>query len=130
MHKLTFFPLDNADCCRMDLDDGRKILFDYANVRNPDDDQDKRCDLPTLLLEDLEQADKDKYEVVAFTHLDNDHVCGAPSFFYFEHAEKYKVEGRPKIDELWVPAAALVEEGLDDDARVIRSESRYRFKQK
>jgi hypothetical protein len=130
MHKLTFFPLGNADCCRMDLDDGRKILFDYANVRNADDDQDKRCDLPTLLMEDLEQADKDKYEVVAFTHLDNDHVCGAPSFFYFEHAEKYKVEGRPKIGELWVPAAALVEEGLDDDARAIRSEARYRFKQK
>jgi hypothetical protein len=130
MHKLTFFPLGNADCCRIDLDDGRKILFDYANVRNPDDDQDKRCDLPTLLLEDLKQADKDKYEVVAFTHLDNDHVCGAPSFFYFEHADKYKVEGRPKIGELWVPAAALVEEGLDDDARVIRSEARYRFKQK
>jgi hypothetical protein len=81
-------------------------------------------------MEDLEQADKDKYEVVAFTHLDNDHVCGAPSFFYLEHAEKYKVEGKPKIDELWVPAAALVEEGLDDDARVIRSEARHRFKQK
>jgi hypothetical protein len=130
MHKLNFFPLGNADCCRIDLDSGRKLLFDYANVRDPKDDKDKRCDLPALLMEDLELADKDNYEVAAFTHLDNDHCCGAPDFFYLEHADKYKIKGRPKIDELWVPAAALVEEGLEDDARVIRAEARYRFKQK
>jgi hypothetical protein len=81
-------------------------------------------------LEDLELASKDKYEVVAFTHLDNDHCCGSQDFFYLEHADKYQVKGRPKITELWVPAAALVEEGLEDDARVIRAEARYRFKQK
>lgn len=130
MHKLTFFPIGNADCCRIDLDSGRKILFDYANMRDSEDESDKRCDLPTLLKEDLESAGKDGYEVVAFTHLDNDHVCGAPEFFYLEHADKYKVKGRPKIKELWVPAAALVEEGVEDDGRVIRAEARYRFKQK
>jgi glyoxylase-like metal-dependent hydrolase (beta-lactamase superfamily II) len=130
VHKVTFFPLGNADCCRIDLHDGRKILFDYANTRNPDDESDRRCDLPTLLAEDLESADKNEFDVVAFTHLDDDHVCGAPDFFYLEHAEKYRVKGRPKIGELWVPAAALVEEGLDGDARVIRGEARHRFKNK
>ena len=25
MHKLNFFPLGNADCCRIDLDGGQKI---------------------------------------------------------------------------------------------------------
>lgn len=130
MHKLTFFPLGNADSCRIDLNDGRKILFDYANMRDPNDEDDTRCDLPSLLMEDLELAEKDKFEVVAFTHLDNDHVCGAPDFFYLEHADKYKVEGRPKIEELWVPAAALLEEGLEDDARIVRAEARYRFRQK
>lgn len=130
MHKITFFPLGNADCCRIDLHDGRKILFDYANTRNPDDEDDRRCDLPTILMEDLESADKSDFDVTAFTHLDDDHVCGAPDFFYLEHAEKYRVKGRPKIGELWVPAAALVEEGLEGDARVIRSEARYRFKAK
>jgi hypothetical protein len=130
MHKLNFFPIGNADCCRIDLDSGRKLLFDYANVCDPKDDKDKRCDIAALLMEDLELADKDKYEVVAFTHLDNDHCCGAPDFFYLEHADKYKIKERPKIGELWVPAAALIEEGLEDDARVIRAEARYRFKQK
>lgn len=128
MHKLTFFPLGNADCCRIDLHDGRKILFDYANTRTPEDETDKRCDLPVLLQEDLDASKRDGYEVGAFTHLDDDHVCGAPNFFYLQHAEKYRVNGRPKIHELWVPAAALVEEGLVGDARVIREEARYRFK--
>jgi len=59
MHKLTFFPLGNADCCRIDLHDGRKILFDFANMRDPKDENDKRCDLPTLLDEDLESSQKD-----------------------------------------------------------------------
>ena len=81
-------------------------------------------------MEDLESADKSDFDVTAFTHLDDDHVCGASDFFYLEHAEKYRVNGRPKIGELWVPAAALVEEGLEGDARIIRSEARYRFKAK
>lgn len=130
MHKLTFFPLGNADCCRIDLHDGRKILFDYADTRCADDENDKRCDLPALLQEDLDITEKKGYDVVAFTHLDDDHVCGAPKFFYLEHAQKYQEDHRPKIDELWVPAAALVEEGLTGDSRVIREEARYRFKAK
>jgi len=130
VHKLNFFPLGNADCCRIDLHDGRKILFDSANTRNPDDENDGCCDLPTILMDDLKLAEKREFDVTAFTHLDDDHCCGASDFFYLEHADKYRVKGRPKIGELWVPAAALVEEGLEGDARVIRSEARYRFKAK
>ena len=55
---------------------------------------------------------------------------GRQNIFYLEHAEKYQVKGRPRIGELWVPAAALVEEGLEGDARIIRSEARHRFKAK
>ena len=42
MAKLTFFPLGNADCCRIDLDVGQKLLFDFANVRDPSDPGDRR----------------------------------------------------------------------------------------
>src|SRR4051812_32911973 len=103
VHKLNFFPLGNADCCRIDLHDGRKILFDYANTRNQDDESDRRCDLPTILIDDLKLAEKGEFDITAFTHLDDDHCCGAPDFFYLEHADKYRVKGRPKIGELWVP---------------------------
>jgi hypothetical protein len=130
MHKITFFPLGNADCCRIDTTAGKKFLFDYANRRNPEDESDKRIDLPTELWADLDGAKRDSYDVVAFTHLDDDHVDGAPEFFFLEHAEKYQKDKRAKIGEMWVPAAVIVEDRPDGDAGVVQAEARYRLKQK
>jgi hypothetical protein len=45
MHKLRFFPLGNADCCRIDLEGGEKILFDYADTRGDGNSTDLRIDL-------------------------------------------------------------------------------------
>ena len=129
MHQITFYPLGNADSYRIDLVGGEKLLIDYANVANPDDPNDRRIALASELRRDLEGAGRDSYDVVAFTHLDDDHVCGAADFFYLEHAAKYQGGKRIKIDELWVPAAAITEEGVDGDARVIRAEARHRLKQ-
>ena len=47
--KVHFFPLGNADTLRLDLADGRKVLVDYADMRNDDDPYDLRCDLPDEL---------------------------------------------------------------------------------
>lgn len=127
MHTVTFYPLGNADCCCVTLDQGQKLLFDYAHMRNPDDKNDRRIDLPTVLKNDLGQ--RDYYDVVAFTHADNDHVCGAASFFHLQHAVTYQGAGRIRINELWVPAAMIIEPGLKDDARVLQAEARHRLKQ-
>jgi hypothetical protein len=108
--KLTFHPLGNADCTRFDLADGRKMLVDYADMRNPDDSSDLRIDLPRGLKSDLRTAGRDYYDVVLITHLDDDHCGRADEFFWFEHATKYQGDGRIKIRELWVPAAAILEE--------------------
>ena len=105
--KLTFHPLGNADCTRIDLADDRKILIDYADMRNPDDRWDTRIDLPTELKADLRAAKRDYYDTVCFTHLDNDHCCGAHDFFWWDHAKKYQGEGRIKIKTLWVPAGEI-----------------------
>src|SRR5690606_14646595 len=70
MPKVTFYPLGNADSTLIDLTNGEKILFDYANRRCPDDKEDKRADLPVELRKDL--GSRDYYDVVAFTHLDQD----------------------------------------------------------
>ncbi|MGD9724441.1 MAG: hypothetical protein AB7O59_24445 [Pirellulales bacterium] len=130
MHTLTIFPLGNADCCRIDLACGKKILFDYANTRDPDDKYDLRCDLEQELRDDLQDADRDYYDVVAFTHLDEDHYKRATEFFWFAHSRKYQGEGRIKIAELWVPAAAITEEDCDkEEACAIQDEARYRLKQ-
>jgi hypothetical protein len=100
-----------------------------ADKRDPKDPYDKRIDLAAEVRRDLDDANRDYLDVVCFTHLDTDHVKGSREFFWFEHAACYQVPGRIKIRELWVPAAAVTEEGADDDARVIRQEARYRLKQ-
>jgi len=127
MVTLTFFNLGNADTCRINLRDGRRILIDYADKRDPDDYSDKRCDLPKLLSDDLADAELDGYTVVAFSHLDIDHVKGAADFFEFDHADKYRGADRKKIEMLWVPASAITEENLKDDSWVIRQEARHRL---
>lgn len=128
MPKITFFPIGNADCYRIDLDNGMKFLFDYAHMRNEEDAKDKRIDLPTELKGDL--GKRDNYDIVAFSHLDKDHINRSTEFFWLRHAEKYQGVGRIIINELWVPAAAITEEGVEDEAKIIRAEARYRLKQK
>ena len=127
MHTVTFYPLGNADSIKVDLANGRSLLFDYANTGDPEDKDDLRIDLAAQLRTELSKAQRKSFDVVAFTHLDDDHVTGAPDFFHLEHASKYQGEGRIEIEELWVPAAAITETGLTGDKRVIQSEARYRL---
>lgn len=127
--KVQFFPLGNADTFRIDLADKRKILVDYADMRSPDDDDDLRCDLPNELRRDLAKAGRNAYDAVCVTHLDNDHCKGFGEFFWLRHAKTYQDDDRIGIGELWVPAAAILEEGLDSDARLVRAEARYRLKE-
>jgi ribonuclease BN (tRNA processing enzyme) len=128
MHKVTFYPLGNAESIQIDLHNGQKILFDYANQGDPDDPDDLRIDLQKALKDDLHLADRDDFDVVAFTHLDDDHIQGMSEFFYLEHAQKYQGEGRIKIKTLWVPAAAIVEPGCKDEARILQAEAKHRLR--
>lgn len=128
MHKLNFYPLGNADTCLIELEKSKMLLFDYANLRNPAYESDKRIDLATDLRNTLDAAKRDYIDVVAFTHGDDDHVHGAPEFFHLEHADKYQGKGRIKIRELWVPAAMILEEGVLDDCKILRAEARHRLK--
>ncbi len=127
--KVHFFPLGNADTLRIDLADRRKVLIDYADMRSADDEDDLRCDLPTELRRDLSKAGRDHYDAVCITHIDNDHCKGFGKFFWLEHAKAYQDDDRIRITELWVPAAAVMEENLKDDARLIRAEARHRLKE-
>jgi hypothetical protein len=130
MHRITFYPVGNADCSTIDLENGKCILVDFGDERDPEDDSDKRINLAAALREDLSAANRSNFDVVAFTHLDRDHICRATEFFYLEHAKKYQHKDRIKIGTLWVPAAALFEENLEDEAKIIQQEARYRFRSK
>lgn len=127
--KLAFHPLGNADTTRIDLQDGRKLLVDYADMRDPADRFDFCIDLPAELRRDLRAANRDFYHVVVFTHLDRDQTCGASDFFWFDYAAAYQSEGRIRIRELWVPAGAITETGTEACARVIWQEVRHRLKE-
>jgi hypothetical protein len=125
---LTFFPLGNADTTLIRLANDDLVLLDYANVRSATDATDKRTDLPNALRDELDDAGRKSFRVVAFTHLDDDHIRGARDFFWFDHASSLQGGERVKIDELWVPAAAITETGLDGDAWTIRAEARHRLR--
>ncbi|WP_294390569.1 hypothetical protein [uncultured Sphingomonas sp.] len=125
MHTVTFFPIGNADSCLIELENGRRALFDFADMRNPNDENDKRCDLAQEIRDRM--GKHKEIDVVAFTHLDTDHCKGAKDFFHLEHAEKYQGEGRYKIKTMWVPANAILEVGVKGQARTLRAEARHRF---
>ena len=72
--------------------------MDFADVKCYEDSTDKRIALPNRLRADLNG--RDYYDVVAFTHLDDDHVRGSSDFFHLEYASQYQGEGRIKINEL------------------------------
>lgn len=125
---MTFFPLGNADTTLLRLANDDLVLLDYANMRGSEP-TDKRIDLPKALRDELDDADRDSFRVVAFTHLDDDHIKGASEFFWFDYARIHQGLDRIKIDELWVPAAAITETDLEGDAWTIRQEARHRLKE-
>lgn len=127
MHKVKFYPIGNADTCFIHLDNDRRIIFDYANTFDPNDDDEKRVDLEKHIREDI--GDSKKVDVFAISHLDKDHYQGASEIFWLEHALKYQSRDRIKIETLWVPAAAILEEGITDEGRVLRTEARHRLKE-
>lgn len=130
MHTMTVFPLGNADSFRIDLENGKKLLFDFAATRISEDEDDLRCDLAKELRDDLEKSNRGYFDIVAFSHLDKDHFRGASEFFFLEHANKYQSDERIKMSIMWVPAAFITEQGPDDEeARILQREAHYRFKE-
>ena len=117
---ITFFPEGNAECVLLELNNGKRMLMDYANMHSSDSRY-------TDLTESLKNVDT--FDVVMFTHPHDDHVKGAADFFYFDHAIKYRTGERAKIKELWISAAFFLDVNPCEDARVIRQEARYRLKE-
>jgi hypothetical protein len=130
MGKATFYPIGNADTCLLQLNNGMVFFFDYADTHDPEEKDDKRIPLAKNFKEDLGWPKRDYVDVGAFTHGDIDHLKGAPEIFWLEHAAKYQGADRIKINEMWVPAALIVEEGSEDETKIIRAEARYRFLRK
>ena len=128
MHQVRFYPVGNGDCSQIVLANKKRLLFDYCHRRKAEDEDDPRIDLKAVLSEELAAAGRKGFEVVGLTHLDDDHIANSTEFFHLKHAKKYQGAGRKTIDELWVPAAAILEKGLSGEAAVWRSEARHRLR--
>ena len=130
MSDISFFPVGNADTCLLTTDNGQQLLFDFAAPKNQGG-EDRRIELDKELKDRLARSGRDYYDVVSFSHLDKDHFAGSSEFFYFEHAKKYQGEGRIYINEMWVPAAAILESQWEQstEGRIIQAEARHRLKE-
>lgn len=74
------------------------------------------------------------FDVVAFTHLDQDHYDGMTEFFYLDHDAAYQGKvgdrDRIKMNTMWVPAAVITEDLEEEESKVVQAEARYRLKKK
>jgi hypothetical protein len=128
MPTLTFYPLGNADACLIDLANGEKLLFDCGDQRDATDPFDRRIDLSKALHDNFAAAKKTSIEVLAITHLDRDHYNRATELFWLEHSEKYQSSDRIRVDEIWVPAAVIIDDEVDaDEGKVLQAEARHRL---
>ncbi len=130
-HEVVFYPVGNGDTTQIILAGGRRVLFDFCHRGQAEDPGTPEIDLRARLKADLKKAERDYFDVVAFTHADLDHIQGSTEFFELQHAKKYHGEGRIKIRELWVPAAMLLEEADNDHQMeefvLLRQEARHRL---
>lgn len=132
VHTVRFYPVGNGDSSQVILAGGKRLLFDYHHLASSEEDG-VEIDLAKQLRDELKAAKKKSFDVVAFTHGDLDHIRGSTDFFVLEHSTTYQGGERIPIDELWVPAAMLLEEcekdQLKNEVYIWRREARYRLKQ-
>lgn len=130
-HQIVFYPVGNGDTTQIILDNGRRILLDFRHLPRGEDTSTPEIDLKQRLSSELKDAKRDYFDVVAFTHADNDHIQCSTEFFELQHAAKYQGDGRIKITELWVPAAMVVESAANDTQSnefvILRQEARHRL---
>ena len=129
---VTFYPVGNGDTSLVKLQNGRWVLLDFRHQAQGEDSSSPIIDLSKRLREELDAAARNEFDVVAFTHGDEDHIGGSTAFFHLDHSSKYQGGKRAKIRTLWVPAAMLLDKGADatecDECDVWRKEARYRLK--
>lgn len=133
MHQVVFYPVGNGDTSQIILENGKRILLDFRHLSKAENPNDPAIDLNARLRQELRDANKPCFDVVAFTHGDGDHICGSTDFFELRHNSKYQGEGRITVPELWVPAAMILEEaGHDnrgDEFILWRQEARHRLRE-
>ena len=133
MHQIKFYPVGNGDTCQIILINERRILLDYRHLKSSEDLASGLFNLKQALTDELKKAQRNYFDVVAFTHADDDHIANSSEFFELMHSPAYQGNGRIKIRELWVPAAMILEtttrEGQGAEFVTWRREARHRLRE-
>ncbi len=133
MHKIIFYPVGNGDTSQIILENGKRVLIDFRHIKLSENDQAPEINLQETIRQELRSANRDYIDVLTFTHGDKDHIENSTEFFELLYAEKYQGDHRIKINELWVPAAMILESASTDQQSeefvIWRQEARYRLKQ-
>lgn len=133
MHQIIFYPVGNGDTSQIILENGKRFLFDFRHLKKTEDGEGPEINLKDRLKDELEKVKKKSFDVVAFSHSDADHIENSTEIFELRHADKYQGKDRIKIDELWVPAAMIIETASSEEQSsefvIWRKEARHRLKE-
>ncbi|WP_232829602.1 ComEC/Rec2 family competence protein [Pseudomonas amygdali] len=80
-HQVIFYPVGNGDTTQIVLSAGRRVLFDFCHRGTAEAPDTPEIDLKARLKADLQEINRDYFDVVAFTHADLDHIQGSTDFF-------------------------------------------------
>lgn len=107
-HIIKFYPVGNADCTLVKLDNGRTIIIDccFHEVTKDENGTPTSFDVKGDLLKELSTDNGHPYvDLFVNTHPHNDHIVGFTDHFYCGKTEDYddkKDAGKIIVGELWV----------------------------
>ena len=133
-HIIKYYPVGNADCTLIKLDNGKTILVDCQILADLTDGHGKQImfDVKEDLLSELKKDSLERPFVDLFisTHPHDDHCKGfAENFYHGDVADYDKDKNKNEIiiEELWITPRGL-NNGLSAPAEDIRKEAKRRRK--
>lgn len=133
-HTIKYYPVGNADCTLIKLDNGKTIIVDCQILEDITDGNGKQVmfDVKADLLSELKKDGSGRPFVDLFisTHPHDDHCKGFGTNFYHGDVEDYdkdKNKDQIIIEELWITPRGLKND-LSAPAEDVRKEAKRRRK--
>ena len=133
-HIIKYYPVGNADCSLIKLDNGMTVIVDCQILADLTDGKGKQVvfDVKADLLKELKKDASGRPYVDLFisTHPHKDHTKGFEGNFYHGDVSKYDKEKNKDeiiIEELWITPRGIMND-LADTSEEIRREAKRRRK--